>query len=470
MLILSNFFLTFFLFLFIFFNFLWILLDPLHGGFQFSAFLDFTSLSIRVGIDPISFFFLYLTTLLISLCLLFSVVSRSSLEQKKNNIFLIFFIGILLLIVFYVLDYLLFYISFEAILVPFFVYIGIAGYRTRRIHAAYLFFFYTLVGSFFTLISIFFFFSQTGSTDIEILCNLELPFIRGFLLWFALFITFSIKVPMFPFHVWSPEAHVEAPTEGSVLSAGLLLKLGTYGFLRFLFPLFIEHNYYFAPFVVMLASIGIVYTSFSTLRQIDIKRIIAYSSIAHMNMCMVGLFSFNEIAFAGSIFLMIAHGVVSGGLFFIIGMIYNRFQTKIIHYFSGVVHYMPILSFFFLMFLLGNIGMPGTSNFIGELLILCGVVYSDNYIAVFCSIIGIFLCTVYSMWMYNKITFLLPRFYYLVVFDLFFFEIIILLPLVFFMLYFGIQPNCINSYLSHSISYHYLELFGVYPMSLYEVY
>lgn len=456
--------LSFFLFLFLVFNILWLLLDPLYGGFQFSTILDFTDLSIRVGIDAISFFFLYLTTLLISLCLLFSSISRTSFEQKKNNMYLIFFIGILLLIVFYVLDYLLFYISFEAILVPFFVYIGIAGYRTRRIHAAYLFFFYTLVGSFFTLLSIFFFFSQTGSTDIEILYNAEFSSTRSFLLWFALFITFAIKVPMFPFHVWLPEAHVEAPTEGSVLLAGLLLKLGTYGFLRFLFPLFIEHNYYFSSFVITLSSVGIVYTSFSTLRQIDIKRIIAYSSIAHMNMCMVGLFSFNEIAFVGSIFLMIAHGVVSGGLFFIIGMIYNRFQTKIIHYFSGVIHYMPILSFFFLMFLLGNIGMPGTSNFIGELLILCGVIYSNNNIAIICCIVGIFLCTIYSMWMYNKITFLLPRFYYLIVFDLFFFEIIILSVLVFFMIYLGIQPNIIINYLSHSVFYHYSDLFGTYPM------
>jgi len=459
---LTNLFITFFLLLFIIFNILWLILDPLYGGFQFSTLLEFTNLSIRIGIDSISFFFLYLTVLLISLCLLFSSISRVSFEQKINNMFLIFFIGILLLVVFYVLDYLLFYISFEAILVPFFVYIGIAGYRVRRIHAAYLFFFYTLVGSFFTLISIFIFYSQIGSTDIEILYNMEFYSTRSFILWFALFITFSIKIPMFPFHIWLPEAHVEAPTEGSVLLAGLLLKLGTYGFLRFLFPLFTEQNYYFSPLVVMLSGIGIAYTSMSTLRQIDIKRIVAYSSIAHMNMCMVGLFSFNEIAFSGSIFLMIAHGVVSGGLFFIIGMIYNRFNTKIIHYFSGVVHYMPILSFFFLMLILGNIGMPGTSNFIGELLILCGLMYSNNGIAIICSIIGIFLCTIYSMWMYNKIIFLLPRFYYLVVFDLFFFEIIILITLVFLMVYLGIQPNCVNNYLSHSIFYHYSELFSIY--------
>ena len=459
-----NIYLTIFLFFFIFSNIIWVLLDPLCGSFQFISVISYTDFTIRMGIDSISFFFLYLTTLLISLSLLFSSLSKTSIEQKKNNIFLIFFIGILLLLVFYVLDFLLSYISFEAILIPFFIYIGIAGYRKRRIHAAYFFFFYTLIGSFFTLISIFFLFLQIGTTDIEVLWNVELQSDRSLTLWIAIFITFSIKVPMFPFHIWLPEAHVEAPTEGSVLLAGLLLKLGTYGFLRFLFPLFSDINYYYSDIVIMLASIGIVYASFSTLRQIDIKRIIAYSSIAHMNMCILGLFSYNEIAFVGSIFLMIGHGVVSGGLFFIIGMIYNRFQTKIIHYFSGVIHYMPILSFFFLLLILGNIGMPGTSNFIGEFLILCGIVYHQIYFAVFCSIIGIFLCTIYSMWMYNKIIFLLPKFYYIIVTDLFFFEIIVLLPLIFFMFFFGIFPNCINNYLIYYTMYYYLDLFGNYPL------
>jgi proton-translocating NADH-quinone oxidoreductase chain M len=454
------FFLGFFIFLFILCNIMWVLFDPLCGGFQFLNFIDIFDIFIRFGIDGLSFFSIYLTALLIPLCLLFSSISRTTIEEKNNNMFLVFFIGLLLLIVFYVLDFILFYISFEAILVPFFVYIGISGYRVRRIHAAYLFFFYTLVGSFFTLISIFFFFLQAGSTDIEILWNTEFIGVRSYLLWIALFITFAIKVPMFPFHIWLPEAHVEAPTEGSVLLAGLLLKLGTYGFLRFLFPLLPDLNYYFAPFVIMLSSIGIIYTSFSTLRQIDIKRVIAYSSIAHMNMCMVGLFSYNEIAFIGSIFLMIAHGVVSGGLFFIIGMIYNRYSTKIIYYFSGVIHYMPLLSFFFFMLLLGNIGMPGTSNFVGELLILCGLMYNGNHVAIIAAVVGIFLCTVYSMWMYNKVIFLLPKFYYLVVYDLFFFEIIILLFLVILMIFLGIFPVYLLSYIDYSVHYNFLEIFN----------
>jgi proton-translocating NADH-quinone oxidoreductase chain M len=457
----SNLFLIFFLIFFIVMNYCWVLFDPLIGSLQESFWaylLPVGSMHIRFGVDALSFFFIYLTTLLIPLCILFSSISRNSIEQVENNNILIFSIGFLLLIVFYVMDVLIFYISFEAILVPFFVYIGVSGYRIRRIHAAYLFFFYTLVGSFFMLVSIFFFYLQVGSTDLEILWNVEWFGNKIYLLWIALFLTFSIKVPMFPFHIWSPEAHVEAPTEGSVLLAGLLLKLGTYGLLRFLFPLLPELNYYFSPLVVMLASIGIIYTSFTTLRQIDIKRIIAYSPVAHMNMCILGLFSYNEVAFLGSIFLMIGHGIVSAGLFFMIGILYNRYRTKIIHYFSGVIYFMPIFSFFFFMFLLGNIGMPGTSNFVGELLILCGIVYQGHIIGLVAGIVGIFLCTVYSMWMYNKVIFLLPKFNYIVITDLYFFEIVLLLPLVFFMLFFGIYPISLLSMLDYSVNYHFIEL------------
>ncbi len=457
-----NILLTIFLLIFIYINIVWVIFDPIYGIYQFTYFFSLSDIYIRFGIDALSFFFIYLTALLIPLCILFTVVSRTTVNNKINNILLIFSVGLLLFIVFYSLDILLFYISFEAILVPFFIYIGIAGYRVRRIHAAYLFFFYTLIGSFFTLISIFFIFLEVGSTDIEVIFNTEFKNNKSYLLWISLFITFAIKVPMFPFHIWLPEAHVEAPTEGSVLLAGLLLKLGTYGFLRYLFPLFGFLNYYFSSFVIMLASIGIIYTSFSTLRQIDIKRIIAYSSISHMNMCILGLFSYNEVAFIGSIFLMIGHGIVSGGLFFIIGMIYNRFQTKIIHYFSGVVYYMPVLSFFFFMFTLGNIGMPGTSNFVGELLILSGVIYTQYYSAFLSASIGIFLCTVYSMWMYNKIMFLLPKHSYIIISDLFMFEIILLLPLLILMLVLGIFPNMINQYISYSIVYHYINQFSIF--------
>ena len=449
-----------FLFFFLVANTLWIFFDIYLGSFQYNLNINFSNLYFRFGIDTISFFFIYLTTLLISLCLLYTLNSKVTNKEKQDYVFLLFTVGILLLFVFYTLDLLIFYISFELILIPFFTYIGISGYRKRRIHAAYLFFFYTLIGSFFMLISIFIVYSYVGTTDLEILWNVEWVGNIKYLLWFALFLTFSIKVPMFPFHIWSPEAHVEAPTEGSVLSAGLLLKLGTYGFLRYLFPMFMDLNYYFSNLVITLSMLGIVYTSLSTLRQIDIKRIVAYSSIAHMNMCMLGLFSFNEIAMLGSIFLMIAHGVVSGGLFFIIGIIYNRFKTKNIYYLSGIVNLMPVMCFFFFIFTLGNIGMPGTSNFVGELLILVGIMYQGYYLGVLVAVIGIFLCTVYSMWMYNKIIFMIPKFNYVVVTDLYLFELVVLMPLIVFIFFMGIKPSILFNLLSSSVLLHFFEQFN----------
>lgn len=449
-----------FLFFFFLCNCLWILFDYFIGTFQFHLFLSISSLYFRFGIDSISFFFIYLTSLLICLCLLYSLNSKISNKDKQDHVFLLFTVGLLLIFVFYTLDLLIFYISFELILIPFFTYIGVSGYRKRRIHASYLFFFYTLIGSFFMLISIFIIYSYTGTTDIEILWNIEWTGNIKYLLWIALFLTFAIKVPLFPFHIWLPEAHVEAPTEGSVLLAGLLLKLGTYGFLRYLFPMFIDLNIYFNNLVVTLCMLGIVYTSLTTLRQIDVKRIIAYSSISHMNMCMLGLFSYNEIAIYGSIFLMIAHGIVSAGLFFIIGMMYNRYKTKNIYYLNGIISMMPIMCFFFFIFTLGNIGMPGTSNFIGELLILIGIMYQGYYLGIFAAILGIFFCTVYSMWLYNKIIFLIPKFTYIITADLYIFEIILLFPLMIFIFFMGVKPSIFFNLIASSVLLNFFEQFN----------
>ncbi len=449
-----------FLLFFLISNYIWISFDIFIGSFIFNFNFNFSNLYFRFGVDSLSFFFIYLTTLLIPLCLLYSINSKVTNKDKQDYVILLSTVGILLIFVFYALDLLIFYISFELILIPFFTYIGISGYRKRRIHAAYLFFFYTLVGSFFMLISIFIIYSYTGTTDLEILWNVEWTGNIKYLLWFGLFLTFAIKVPMFPFHIWLPEAHVEAPTEGSVLSAGLLLKLGTYGFIRYLFPMFIDLNIYFNNLVVTLSMLGILYASLSTLRQIDIKRVIAYSSIAHMNMCMLGLFSYNEVAIYGSIFLMIAHGVVSAGLFFIIGIIYNRYKTKNIYYLSGIINTMPIMCFFFFIFTLGNIGMPGTSNFIGELLIVLGIMYQGYYLGIIIAVIGIFLCTVYSMWMYNKTVFMIPKFFYIIITDLYIYEIIVLTPLILFIFLMGIKPSILFNVLSSSILLNFFEQFN----------
>nr|UAT97093.1 NADH dehydrogenase subunit 4 [Naegleria fowleri] len=449
------------LFLFFLFNFVWISLDPFESCFQYVYNISLFEYSFFFGIDSISFFFIYLSMLLIPLCLLFSTVN-----MKFNNIndviyyqSFLFFTLFLLIFVFSAMDLLVFYIMFEIILIPFFVLIGISSYRKRRIHASYLFFFYTLIGSFFMLVSILSLYSYTGSTSFEILLNNNYSLIRENIIWFTFFISFAIKIPMFPFHIWLPEAHVEAPTEGSVLLAGVLLKLGSYGFLRFLMPLFPVSTYYFCPLVLLISCIGIFYTSFVTLKQIDIKRIIAYSSVSHMNVCVLGLFTFTSIGIAGSIHLMLAHGIVSGGLFFLIGMLYSRTHTKLIKYYSGLIYTMPIFSFFLFIFTISNISFPLTSNFIGEFLIIISLFYSYNYHSLSIALIGIFICTIYSLSLYNRLIFMVPKYKYLKFFyDLGMLEISLLFILLFFILWMGIYPYSIFSLLENNIVYFYNDL------------
>jgi proton-translocating NADH-quinone oxidoreductase chain M len=384
------------------------------------------------------------------LCLLFSWNSKSTL--KYHFMFCLFAIELLLFIVFSVMDVLLFYIFFEAILIPFFIYIGICGYRARRIHAAYLFFFYTFFGSLLMLIAIIFIYLHCGTTDIHLLMNSTFSSVREYILWFAFFLSFGIKVPIFPFHIWLPEAHVEAPTEGSVLLAGILLKLGTYGFLRFLFSIFPEGTFFFSPLVLTLSSLAVFYTSLTTLRQIDIKKIIAYSSVAHMNMGILGLFLFDPIAVIGSFLMMIGHGVISGGLFFMVGILYDRYKTKLIQYYSGLVQCMPLFTTILFLFILGNISLPGTANFTSEFLIICGFCIKFNVILMLMGSIGIFLGTIYSMWLFNKISFGMPYYYmYKYLKDINYLELVILIPILFHMFWLGIFPNSYLDVFSYSV-------------------
>ena len=376
------------------------------------------------------------------------------------NMFL-FSVLVLLLLVFSSMDLLFFYVCFEMILLPFFILIGISSYRKRRIHASYLFFFYTLVGSFLMLFTILNLYSVANTTSIEVLLNNDFSFYRESFLWSLLFISLAIKVPMFPFHIWLPEAHVEAPTEGSVILAGVLLKLGTYGFLRFLFPLFPCATYYFSPVVLLICCLGIFYTTSVTLRQVDVKRVIAYSSVGHMNICMMGLFSFLLFSIQGSIHLMLAHGIVSGGLFFMVGMLYNRFHTKIFKYYGGIIYIMPLFSFFFFFFTIANISFPLLSNFVGEFLIFLGLVYSFNYISLFFCSFGVFFTVVYSIWLYNRVIFLLPSFVEKG-FDLNFMEICILTSVLFFVITLGVYPNIIFSFLELSTLYYNWELLFIF--------
>ena len=420
---------------------------------QFFDFLNvFDGVSYTIGIDAISLLFIILTTLLFPLCFL---LNWESVKYRfKDFAILLFLLEFFLINVFSCLDLFFFYIFFESVLIPMFFIIGIWGSRQRKIHAVYQFFLYTFFGSVFMLISIIIIYLHIGTTSIYFIKNFYFSENRQLIIWLGLFLGFSIKVPMIPFHIWLPEAHVEAPTTGSILLAGILLKLGTYGFIRFLIPLFPYALKFFTPFIFVICLISIIYGSFSTIRQIDLKKIIAYSSIVHMNFCIIGLFTNNIEGLFGSFFLMISHGIVSGALFFCIGILYDRYHTRIFYYYGGLVQVMPIFSVIFLIFILSNMGFPGTSGFVGEILILIAIFSVNFKVALLISTSMVF-SAIYSLWLYNRVIFgrIKGFFFYK---NLFFFksrlskfsditkrEFMIALPLLLFNFILGIYPNII---------------------------
>lgn len=390
---------------FLFSLILWIIFNKSIGTFQFvtkNLWLNILNLNFPLGIDGISLFFLLLTTLLIPLCLL---VSWNSINHNLKEYLIAFLVMEFFLIgVFCILDLLLFYIFFESVLIPMFLIIGIWGSRERKIRAAYFFFLYTLLGSVLMLLSILYIYYQVGTTDYEVLLTFSFSPIEQQILWFTFFASFATKVPMVPVHLWLPEAHVEAPTAGSVILAGVLLKLGTYGFIRFSLPLFPEACFFFAPLVYAFAAIGVVYTSFTAIRQTDFKRIIAYTSVAHMNLVMLGIFSFNVIGIEGAILQSLSHGFVASALFLIIGVVYDRHHTRMVKYYGGLVHVMPIYIFIFLFFTMANIGLPGTSSFVGEFLILVGS-FKVNTSVTFIGATGMIIGGCYSLWLFNRIAY-----------------------------------------------------------------
>nr|AOX48931.1 NADH dehydrogenase subunit 4 [Gelidium crinale f. luxurians] len=421
---------------------IWLQFDSSTSLFQFIytfSWLKNWNIYYTIGVDGISIFFILLTTFLTIICILISWVSITFLLKEYLICFLI--LEFCLIQVFSVLDLLLFYIFFESVLIPMFLIVGVWGSRSRKIRAAYQFFLYTLIGSLLMLIGLIFVYFQAGTTDIQLLWQTNFSEFRQLILWVAFFSSFAVKIPMIPFHIWLPEAHAEAPTAGSVILAGILLKMGGFGFLRFSLPLLPFASIFFTPLIFSLSLVAVIYASLTTLRQVDLKKIIAYSSVSHMGFVTIGIFSLTLQGIEGSIILMLSHGLVSSALFLCVGILYDRHKTRIIKYYNGLVQVMPIFSSFFLFFVFANLGFPGTSSFIGEFLVLFGIFKSSIFVTFFAAL-GMIFGAAYSIWLFNRIVFGVVKVQYFYLFqDISRREFWILIPLILLILWMGLYPN-----------------------------
>lgn len=431
----------------------WWLFDESLSEYQFLFqwnWLEDLNVSWTFGLDGISLFFILLTTFLIPICLLASFDSIKFFHRYYLISFLV--LELLLVGVFSVLDILGFYIFFEGTLIPMFLIIGIWGARQQKITAAMYFFFYTLVGSLLMLLAIIFLSSEYGTTDLQTLLAFQIKEEYQIWLFLAFFASFAVKIPMIPFHIWLPLAHVEAPLAGSVVLAGILIKLGSYGLIRFSLPLFPYATSYFTPLVLTLSCLAVVYASLATLRQTDLKRIIAYSSVSHMGVIVLGIFTLSIIGLEGSIFLQIAHGFVSSALFIVVTLLYERAGSRLVRYFRGVTAVMPLWSIFFLLFTLANIAVPLSCNFIGEFLCLIATFEMNAWISIL-GCLGMVLSAGYALFLYNRVAFgsLSSYLYSTQLRDLSRREFWVLFPLAFFTVFLGVYPNIILETLHPSI-------------------
>ena len=393
----------------------------------------------HVGVDGISLFMILLSTFLTPFCIL---ASWENIKKRIKEYMIAFlFLETVMIGMFCSIDILLFYVFFEAVLIPMFLIIGIWG-GERRIYASFKFFLYTLLGSVLMLIAIIFIYQKTNSMNINFLQgNYFFSKKVQIYLWLAFFASFAVKIPMWPFHTWLPDAHVEAPTAGSVILAGVLLKMGGYGFIRFSLGILPEASAFFMPLIIILSSIAIVYTSLVALAQEDIKKLIAYSSVAHMGIVTIGIFIVNQQGLEGAMIQMISHGIVSAALFLCVGVIYDRMHTRNINFYGGLVNKMPKYSIVFMLFVLASIGLPGTSGFIGEFLVILGAFQKNSFIALFAAL-GIILGAIYMLYLYKKIIFgTLENEKLKEILDLNLREKLILYPLVLAVIIIGIFPN-----------------------------
>jgi len=418
---------------------IWYQFDFTTAEFQFVQKAEWLggNINYHMGVDGISMLFVILTTFLMPFCIL---ASREAIKDRVREYMIAFLLLETFMVgVFCSLDLVLFYLFFEGGLIPMFLIIGVWG-GPNRVYATFKFFLYTLLGSVLMLLAIMAMYWNAGTTDIPTLLAHDFPVSMQYWLWLAFFASFAVKMPMWPVHTWLPDAHVEAPTAGSVILAGILLKMGGYGFLRFSLPMFPVASVEFAPLIFVLSVVAIIYTSLVALAQEDMKKLIAYSSVAHMGFVTMGIFTLTEQGVHGGVVQMLSHGIVSGALFLCVGVVYDRMHTREIAAYGGLVNRMPLYAFAFMVFTLANVGLPGTSGFVGEFLTLVGAFKANTWVAFFATT-GVILSAAYALYLYRNVVFgeltkpalkeikdLTPR------------EIAILVPLILVTIFFGFYP------------------------------
>ncbi len=417
---------------------IWVNFDKANAGFQFMETASWLgAIKYKMGVDGISMLFVMLTTFLMPLCIL---ASWESVETRVKEYMIAFLVlETLMLGVFCALDLFLFYLFFEAVLIPMFLIIGIWGGK-RRVYASFKFFLYTLLGSVLMLLAMMSMYWIGGTSDIPTLMATKFPVHLQGWLWFAFLASFAVKMPMWPVHTWLPDAHVEAPTAGSVILAAILLKMGGYGFLRFSLPMLPVASHDYAPLIFALSVIAIIYTSLVALVQDDMKKLIAYSSVAHMGYVTMGIFTFTVQGVDGAIFQMLSHGIVSAALFLCVGVVYDRMHTREIAAYGGLVNRMPLYAFTFMVFTMANVGLPGTSGFIGEFLTLLGAFKANTWVA-FLATFGVILSAAYALYLYRRVIFgELVKPALMTITDMGPREIAIMAPLVVLTILFGVYP------------------------------
>jgi NADH-quinone oxidoreductase subunit M len=430
---------------------LWVKFDPSEAGFQFNeqlAWMPEYKVSYSMGVDGISVLFVLLSTVLTPICIL---ASWDSIQVRVREFMMSFLILETMMVgMFAATDFVVFYMFFEGVLIPMYLIIGVWG-GPRRVYAAVKFFLFTLTGSVLMLLALIAMWLQAGTTDISVLIHTDFPVSMQNILFLALFASFAVKVPMWPVHTWLPDAHVEAPTAGSVILAGVLLKMGAYGFLRFSVPMLPEASVTFAPFIFTLSVVAVIYTSLVALAQEDMKKLIAYSSIAHMGVVTIGIFTFNVQGISGALFQMLSHGIVSAALFLIVGVVYDRIHSREIARYGGLADRMPAYALVFMLFMMASVGLPGTAGFVGEFLVIIGSLQVNFWLALLGGM-GMILGAAYMLYLYRRVIFgRITRDDLRNILDLSPREWVVFAPLIVLTLWMGIYPSSFTSYFDATV-------------------